>query len=291
MTRTDDQLLEKPIVIVGAPRSGTTVLGEIFRHHGKLAYLLEPRLTWRWGNDRESDMLQVEDAREDVVSHIRKRFADAVRSAGRERLLEKTPSNSLRMPFVERVLPECRFVHVIRNGEDSVLSILQFWRQFSGGVRSDKLFARLKEISPRQIPHYAVEFAKRVFPGSMAGVRVWGPRLPGIEQIVRELGILPACCLQWRLCVESARQFGRSLPSTRYFECRLEDMCGDLVREVQDFCELEHDPAVWEYFEKNFDPTLTGARRAIATREELDTIRQWIEPTMQWLGYPDRSDR
>lgn len=51
---------------------------------------------------------------------------------------------------------------------------------------------RLKEISPRQIPHYVREFAKRVLPGSMAGVRVWGPRLPGIEQFVKELGVLPA---------------------------------------------------------------------------------------------------
>jgi hypothetical protein len=285
MIKTDDQLLERPIVIIGAPRSGTTVLGDIFKNHRKLAYLLEPRLTWRWGNDRDSDMLQVTDARENVVNHIRSNFAASVRESGRERLLEKTPSNSLRMPFVDRVLPGCLFVHVIRNGQDSVLSTLKFWQQFSGGVRSDKLIQRLKEISPRQIPYYAREFAKRIFPNSMAGVRVWGPRLPGIEQLVRELGVLPACCLQWRMCVEAACQFGRSLPPTRYLECRLEDMCDDLIRQVHDFCELEQDPAVWDYFEKNYDPTMTGARRADATEEELETIRRWIEPTMQWLGY------
>ena len=230
-------------------------------------------------------MLQVADARKSVVKHIRNSFAASVREAGRERLLEKTPSNSLRMPFVDRVLPGCLFVQLIRNGQDSALSILKFWQQFSSGVRSDKLLQRLKEISPRQIPYYAREFAKRAFPGSMAGVRAWGPRLPGMEQLVRELGILPVCCLQWRMCVESACHFGRSLPPTRYLECRLEDMCDDLIRKLQDFCELEDDPAVWDYFKKNYDPTMTGVRSAAATEEELEIIRQWIEPTMQWLGY------
>jgi hypothetical protein len=62
-------------------------------------------------------------------------------------------------------------------------------------------------------------------------------------------------------------------------------MSDDLIRQVHDFCGLEDDPAVWAYFEENYDPTMAGARRAAATDEELETIRQWIEPTMQWLGY------
>lgn len=280
-----DQLLEKPIVIIGSPRSGTTVLGAIFEKHRSLAYNEEPRLTWRWGNDKKSDMLRAEDARAAVVDYIRGSFASFVREAGKVRLLEKTPSNALRMGFVDRVLPDCRFVHVIRNGYDSVLSIRKFWEQHSGGVKSDKLLQRLKEISPRQYPHYGYEFLKRLLPGKMAGVRVWGPRIPGVEQLVKDLHPLEVCSLQWRMCVEAACHYGRSLPRERYFECRLEDMDEALIRRIMDFCELDDDPAIQDYFRDEYDPSMAGARKAIADEAELAHIREWIEPTMKWLGY------
>lgn len=282
---TDDALLEKPIVIIGSPRSGTTVLGEILMNHRELAYAEEPRLTWRYGNDKRSDMLRPDDARPDVVRHIRRSFAELVRAAGRRRLLEKTPSNSLRMGFVERVLPGCRFVHVMRHGVDCVLSIRRYWQDHAGGVPRGKLRERLREVRPRQVPHYAMELLRRMMPAKLAGPRIWGPRLPGIDAMAREMDLLEVCCLQWRTCVELACHYGRSLPADRYFECRLEDMSPDLVKRIMAFCELEDDPSVWSYFNERFDPSLSGARKARADEREVARIRQWIEPTMRWLGY------
>ena len=98
-------LLTQPIIVIGSPRSGTTLLGNLLECHPALAQLVEPRLTWKYGNDRKSDMLRPSDARPDVCQHIRDTFSRAVRDQGRERLVEKTPSNSLRMEFVEKVLP------------------------------------------------------------------------------------------------------------------------------------------------------------------------------------------
>lgn len=62
-----DEYLCKPIIIVGAPRSGTTLMGKVLSRHPDLEYLMEPRMTWRYGNDRKSDMLKPSDARPEVI--------------------------------------------------------------------------------------------------------------------------------------------------------------------------------------------------------------------------------
>lgn len=288
MRDSDDILLRDPIIIIGAPRSGTTLLGEVLQHHPDLAYVEEPRLTWRIGNDTKSDMLRPRDARPEVCRQIRSAFADLMHAKHRMRLLEKTPSNSLRMGFVDTIFPDCRFVHILRNGIDSVLSIRWYWLDQSNGINPVKLSQRLKEINWKQIPHYAKEFLQRVMPEATApvlGRKVWGPRIPAIDSLLLDLDLLEVCCLQWRMCVEAACHYGRRLPAHRYMEVRLEDMSPGTMRALFDFCGLRDDPTVIAKFNKQFDPALAGARRARAEGSDVDQILQWIEPTMRWLGY------
>jgi hypothetical protein len=283
----DEPLLDRPIIVVGSPRSGTTLLGNLLGTHPQLAQLEEPRLTWKFGNDGKSDMLRPADARPEVCQHIRETFAKAVRTAGRQRLIEKTPSNSLRMEFVERVLPGCVFIHTIRDGVESVLSIRKFWQQHARGVPKEKLIQRLKEIDLKRAPYYAKELLRKVMPKQLSGLvgkPVWGPRIPGIDGLLDQLDLLEVCCLQWRMCVEQACLYGRQLPPGRYMEVRLEDMSPALLGSVLEFCQLEMTPEVQAGFAQMFDEGLTTRRKTAADPQDLEMIRRWIEPTMEWLG-------
>lgn len=293
----DDALLARPIIIVGAPRSGTTLLSSILRRHEDLAFLDEPRMVWRYGNDRRSDLLRPEDASRGVVSYIRRTFAQRVAEAGRPRMLEKTPSNALRLAFVDCVFPDAQFVHVIRNGLDSVLSIHSYWQGYAHGARdleAGHLRRRLGELSVRQAPHYAMEALRRFAPRALrrsVGSNVWGPRIPGIDTMLRDMDLIEVCSLQWRMCVEMARQYGRTLPAERYMECRIEDLSPELLGRILAFCGLPDSTAVRKQFEENFRPAEPGKRKAEADEEQLQRILQWIEPTMQWLGYETRGSR
>lgn len=279
--------LDRPIVVIGSPRSGTTLLGNLLGFHPRVAQLVEPRLTWKYGNDRKSDMLRLADARPEVCRHIRQTFAMTVQRQGRERLVEKTPSNSLRMEFVEQVLPGCLFVHTIRNGIESVLSIRKFWQQHARGVRKDKMIERWGELDWHRVPYYAKEFLRRAMPASLSGLvgqPVWGPRIPGIDGLLEDLDLLEVCCLQWRMCVEQACAYGRQLPPDRYMECHLEEMSPELLGSVLDFCQLENTPEVEAGFQELFDAGLTTRRRQQTAKHDLEVMRRWIGPTMQWLG-------
>lgn len=278
--------LTQPIVIIGAPRSGTTLLGRLLSQHPALAYLEEPRLTWRYGNDRKSDMLTTADARPDVSQYIRAEFTRFVEASGRKRLLEKTPSNSLRLGFVDRVLPDCLFVHIVRDPVESILSIRHYWQQHSRGLPSRKLLQRIREISIRQWPHYGRELVRRVLPARFsrfAGKPVWGPRIPGIQGLLEELSLLEVCALQWRMCIESARFFGQSLPSDRYLEMQLEDLSPNAITRILDFCRLEDSSALRSDFAREFDRDQVAHRQSLASDDELETIKHWTESTAHWL--------
>ena len=285
MPESDDTLLKKPIIVIGAPRSGTSMLMRILNRHPNLALLHEPRLTWRYGNDNKSDQLGPQHARPDVCRHIRRTFAQAVRREGKQRLAEKTPANALRLGFVDQVFPDCKFIHTIRNGQDSILAIREKWMHKTHGVGAAKLMDRIKEMKLRQAPSYARELLRRLMPRRMTGPNLWGPRIAGIEAMRRELDVVDICCLQWRTCVEAACHYGRQLPHDRYMEYHIEQMSPQRLDAVIDFCELDNSRAMRDYFAEHYDPKHPGRRKKQADPADVQRIRQWIEPTLQWLGY------
>lgn len=290
---TDEQLLSRPIVILGAPRSGTTLLSNILGKHTDVAHLIEPRMTWRFGNDRKSDLLKPEHATPQVIAHIRRKFAHFVREQGKTRLVEKTPSNSIRPAFVQKVFPDAIFIHIIRNGYDACLANEDFWDKHASGlsnVAKGRLSMRLKELGPLRLPFYAREFASRIAPKPIKpifGPSLWGPRLPGMSDMARELDPIAVSCLQWRTCVEISCHFGRSLPRENYFEFKLEDVSRSLIEQILERCQLEPDPAVQDYLEKSFDSKRAGARSKDADAEQIRAAKPWIESTNHWLGYAD----
>ena len=146
---------------------------------------------------------------------------------------------------------------------------------------------RVREVKLRQLPSYGRELLRRMMPESLSFLArhpVWGPRIPGIDGLLEELDLLEVCALQWRMCVEAACQYGRSLPADRYLELRLEALSAESITPVLAFCGLGDEPALHEYLRDHFDRRMPGARTAAADPAEIEVIERWIEPTLQWLG-------
>ena len=294
MSASDDTLLAKPIVVVGVGRSGMNFLGEAIAQHGSLAVATEPRLVWKVGNDGKSDALRPEDARPAVIARIRSRFAKLVRAQGKERLIDVTPGNSLRLGFVHRVFPDAQFVHLIRDGVDNVLSMRRFYAVYARTIRPEKdavrdsfIMRRTREIRLGQLPYTAMEIVRHLAPDfllPLVGPPVLGVRLPAMVAMRREMDLLDVCFLQWRSAVESACQYGRRLPPGQYMECRIENLTVETVKSIFEFCGLEIQPAALDFFRKRFESQRIGPAMQDADPEEIRALEAWVEPTMRWLS-------
>lgn len=136
---------DRPVFIVSAPRSGSTFLfetlarspgfwtiggesHEVFETIAKLNPL-------KRGFD--SNRLTAADYDADTASQLQTRLLALLRDrdgrplppgAAAVRLLEKTPKNALRVPFLEAIFPDARFIYLYREPHENLSSILEAWK-------------------------------------------------------------------------------------------------------------------------------------------------------------------
>lgn len=115
--------LKAPIFIVGAPRSGTTFLGECIGEIPEISYHFEPVLTkaaTRYIYGALWDKTKAQKFFKRVYGGLMRLHGD-----GDLQFAEKTPQASLIIPFLYETFPDAKFVHIIRDGRDSSISLAQ----------------------------------------------------------------------------------------------------------------------------------------------------------------------
>lgn len=283
--------IKKPLFIIGSPRSGTTILGRILGNHPDLVEVREPRLIWKYGNDSKSDVLTEKDLTPKIKAHIRAKLGEKAPSEQGLRLLDKSPNNAVRIPFILSVFPDAQFIHIMRNGYDAALSIRSFWENKTSGLDYKRvetgesiLQQRLKEMHWTQMPYYAGEFLDRFLSKVGFSRQVpWGTRIPGLKGLTKELSTLEIGALQWRYSVEFACYEGRRLPKNVYTEVRLKELSHETIDELLKFSGLNPTAEIKTYFDKTFMQKRAKQKRNDSNDIELEKIRKWIEPTSDFL--------
>jgi len=136
--------LRRPVFIVAAPRSGSTLLFEtlaaseqLITVGGEAHWLVEEIEELRAGwPGIESNRLSADACSAGVAHRMQSMIADrlvdcvgrAVKTLAGRRFLEKTPKNSLRIPFFNRVFPDAQFIFLWRDPRQSLSSIIEAWR-------------------------------------------------------------------------------------------------------------------------------------------------------------------
>ncbi|HWS72452.1 MAG TPA: sulfotransferase [Thermoanaerobaculia bacterium] len=137
--------VEQPVFIVCAPRSGSTLFFETLSQSpslwtvgGESHSVIEGMPSLHPASRRyHSNRLTAADATPEIVEELEERFRRQLRdrdgrpparNARALRLLEKTPKNALRVPFLAAAFPDATFVYLYRDIRDTISSMLDAWR-------------------------------------------------------------------------------------------------------------------------------------------------------------------
>jgi hypothetical protein len=270
--------LDRPIFIIGAPRSGTSMLYAILRTSSKLAHWPgEAHEVWEADHHPalrgwSSNALGAEDADPHTAERIRRAFF--LVTGPNSRLIDKTPRNALRIPFIDALFPDARFVFLQREGRDNINSLINAWR--TPRYRTYEL------PNPHSIAGVDPKWWKfTLYPG-------WQEDAAGPLEIV--------CAKQWKLSYDHALGALETVPADRWLAVRYEELVEapeDGVGQIMSFLDLPYDLEVrakavaarTKPVNVVTPPELGKWRRE--NPKEIESILPLIASTMERLGYGD----
>ena len=228
--------LDRPVFIMAAPRSGSTLLFEslactpqFFTVGGEAHWLVE-------GFDHlspgapgiDDNRIDARHATPDLGIELERRLVERLRDFQGQplradtaalRVLEKTPKNALRIPFFAELYPDARFVFLWRDPRENLSSIIEAWK--SGGW-----------VTYSDVPDWDGPWSLILPPGwrDMGG---------------RPLGEIAA--FQWETTNRMALDDLAALPADRWLAVNYAQFLADTPGSVQRICEfagIEFDAAL-----------------------------------------------
>ena len=229
------RLFRRPLIIVSAPRCGSNLLFE------QLARLSP---FWTLGGESQAELmafphLRAENPQLDsgrlLEYHADVATREGLRAAFLNRLqnsrglryldmspdsrprqvqfLEKTPRNSLNIPFLLKVFPDARFVYLHRDARQNVASLVEAWKE--------------SERSNRFVTYQSL-------PGWSRGV--WCFMLPPGWRYLNGKSLVEICAFQWSACNQIILEDLEKLPRERWTSLAYQDLVAAPQQEIKRLC-------------------------------------------------------
>lgn len=278
----------RPLIVIGAARSGTKLLRDTLAHHPHIAAVpYDINYVWRLGNEHiPHDALSPLDLTPHHAARIRQQIGKY--RGGRSFLVEKTVSNCLRIPYIEGILPDAFYIHLVRDGRDVVESVA---RQWTAKPDWRYIWQKARAFPLLQAPSYAVQYAlasaKRLMGTATAKTTTWGPRYPGIDEDVAQRDLLEVCAIQWQHCTTAALEALANIPSERQISVHYEDFVKSPAQHVEAILtSLGVDPDSYpEEGLVSISPLNVGKGRQALSAEQLAKLMPYLEVNLERLGY------
>lgn len=185
------------------------------------------------------------------------------------RLLEKTPENCLRLPFLAALFPDARVIYLTRDGRANVHSLMEGWRQ------------------PHLFPGYRTPLPV-TSPGQYRG-RWAFTLIPGWRELVdKPLEVI--CAHQWVASNEAVLAYANSPDALPILMIRYEDLVRDpdnSLTQIAGFLSLSIDdiPAYGQGLPEVNAISAPDSQKWQREREAIERVMPILGPMMANLGY------
>jgi len=257
VARLPRKRLDRPVFIVGLPRSGTSIFVRLLADTKHLAQWSEAPVVWdpRWRDRTNDHRWTAEHATPDAVRRIDNNFAWYTAWKGQRRFLNKHPRNALRVPFLVAGWPDGLLLDLQRDPRAVVNSLVDRTRR---------------------------ETWRHAYPlGQFARPPGWR-EIDAIEDDVEKFS---------RMVDASARTLREDLAAvpdpSRVFSVRYEDFAEDVrgtLRRVYDFCDVPIDEAGLARAPERLE-NMNWKWMRDRTPDEIRTMHRILGPLLVESGY------
>ena len=280
-----------PLVIIGAPRSGTNMLRDVLTSLPGFATWPcdEINYIWRHGNvSFPSDEIPPERASPAIRNYIQKQFDWVANRYSAEVVVEKTTANSLRVPFVDAVLPEAKYIFIRRDGMDALGSAMKRW---TAPLDIPYLARKARFVPASDLPYYASRYLwNRVYRLFSREKRLafWGPKMAEMDRILEQHPLDEVCALQWQHCVDQSAAAFSHISAERWLEIDYETVVtrpAETLARITGFLEIQVDPALIKAAVSGVRSDSVGKGRAKLAPDQLARLERLVGPTLARYGY------
>lgn len=244
---------------------------------------------WRHGNrEFESDEFTREMADDRTAKYIRKQFAKFSSQHPDKFVIEKTCANTLRCEFVDEVIPNAKFVQIIRDGRDVAASASIRW---NAGLDVGYILKKTKYVPLSDVPYYAIRYlGSHVYRLTTKKNRLstWGPKFAGMQEVFENNELVVGCAIQWKACVEKAQKQLGGLDPSKVMTVRYEEVTAAPAEWIGKICEFvgaEVDSDAIEKLTSTVSTKSVGKWQTQLSSEQVDLINQHAGDLLQQLGY------
>ncbi|MCI0554686.1 MAG: pyruvate kinase, partial [Anaerolineae bacterium] len=229
--------LKPPIILFGNTRSGATIVQQLMAVHPDIVKWYEPNAIWLYADPgRGHDEFDESDATDRGKRYIRKQFLKFQKQHGNGIVMEKTPQNILRIPYVRAIFPEATFLFIVRNPFSFINSVELKWQRT---VTARGIVRRLKDTPINQLHHWGrrlmvQQINKRVLRRKY--LSIWGPRYKGIQQDLKTQDLLTVIAKQWSVCSRKAEKDLALLGNGRILRLKYEDFVENPISDLERIC-------------------------------------------------------
>ena len=270
---------ERPIFILGSPRSGTTMLFQLLDRSRSVASLgYGSQFIWEMYRRREIAVGQSHAAGPDDITDRERRVVSWAidRVAGNMPYLDKFPRMVLRAEYLAALYPDARFVSIVRDGRSVVSSLITGWNtegKFGQGTALPV---------PLEVEGYSGRVWRFILP-------------PGWEAYASGRTLAEVCAFQWAASNTALLDAYDRLGRERFCEVRYEELVAapvDTTAAMLRDLDLADDADVLAHaaaLDRNVTQTAVTAPRPEKWRDEnpaaIESILPQIAPVMSRLGY------
>ena len=265
--------LTRPVFAIGAPRSGTTFLGQCLSELPEISYHFEPVITKaavRYIHAGDWSMLKSKLLYRSTYAWLMRMSAETDL-----RFCEKTPGNCFIIPFLNEAFRDAKFIHIVRDGRDAALSL----------SKKPWYTAEAAKSGRRDPDGYPYGPSRRFW--------VEKDRVNDYEHTSN----LHRCIWLWRRYVEEALLGAQAVPQDRLLQIRYEDLItapADHAKRIADFLGIDDEPSRKKlelHMVENAYAGSIGRWREEMDPSAIQMVHDEAGTLLEHLGYADAPPR